>query len=42
MTLQHDIAAMRARMVKAEFDRGAWRTAGSSPTDPRSLSCNAS
>jgi hypothetical protein len=42
MTLQHGIAAMRARMAKAKADRGTWRTAGGPPTDPRSLSCNAS
>jgi hypothetical protein len=28
MTLQHDIAAIRDRIIKAEADRDAWRAAG--------------
>jgi hypothetical protein len=42
MTLQHDIAAIRARMASAVANRNAWRTAGGLPTDLRSPSCNAS
>lgn len=28
MTFQHDIAAIRDRLAKAEADRDAWRAAG--------------